>query len=109
MFGQLDSELDHFVEAYVTSFLTWDILLHLYRNEQDGFAADDLAPLLGRNAGDVEHALMDLSEKDLLERDDAVYRFNAVGDLRDSVDRFVHAVHDRETRLNILTRVLRNG
>ncbi len=63
---------------------------------------------IGRKAGDVEQALRDLSEKDLLGRDHAVYRFCAVGELRDSVDKFVHALHDRETRLNILTMVLRN-
>lgn len=108
MLRRLDSEIDRFVEAYVTSFLTWDILVHFYRNEQDGFAADDLAPLLGRKAGDVEQALRELSEKDLLQRDHAVYRFCAAGELRDSVRKFVQALHDRETRLTILTRVLRN-
>ncbi len=108
MLRRLDPELDRFVEVYVTSFLTWDILLHFHRHEQDGFAADDLALLLGRKAGDVERALRDLTEKDVLECDDSAYRLCAAGELRDSIDKFVKALHNRETRLNVLTAVLRN-
>lgn len=109
MFIQLDPELDRFVEVYVTSFLAWDILLHFHRYEQERFAADDLVRLLGREARDVERALRDLTEKDVLECDDSTYRFCAAKELRDSIDKFVKALGDRETRLNVLTAVLRNA
>lgn len=105
----LGDELNNFIEEYVDSFVKWDLVTFFSFNPDITGSAEDLASRLGRKTDEIEEALNNLAEKQLLRFDakDKVFAFSPSEELRDRVKAFCDALEDRDKRLEILAKLLR--
>ncbi|MHB0977157.1 MAG: hypothetical protein ACYC1U_08180 [Candidatus Aquicultorales bacterium] len=107
--GLLDDRTKRFVDEYVDSLVSWAIIVFYHENPGARHRTEELALHLGRRPADVLKCADTLVEKGLLKQTDgadAVYFYDPDPDLAAWVDSFVQALDDRETRLEILARVL---
>lgn len=103
-------EVHKFVEEYVDSFITWDILLFFYNNPGALEGSESLSNRLGRNEEDVRAGLRSLSKKGvLLTIDKGVYQSNPDPQFLNRIKAFSDALSVASTRLSILNQVLSKG
>ena len=106
MVDYLDADLKKFIDKYVTSFLAWDLLIFFHTHPWTANGADELALKLGRRAEDIDQAAAELAEKSVLVCEGALFSYSPAEETQVLIERFVHALDDREKRLLILTEVL---
>lgn len=105
-----DGEVHKFVEEYVDSFISWDILLFFYNNPGALESSSSLSNRLGRNEKDVTAGLSTLSKKGvLLQVDKGVFQSNPDPQFLNRVREFSEALSVASTRLSILNLVLSKG
>lgn len=103
--------LDDFIDAYVDSFTSWDIL-NLYGTDSSRLCAPkQIAQLVGRPEASVRESLDTLVAKGFFQveegSDAAYYHWKPTRDLAQQVDAFVEATSDRRGRLRALSVLLR--
>lgn len=96
----------HFVDRYVRSLLTWDVLVFFHRNPDAVLDLDGLAARLGRHVEELETEVDDLCRDRILQCAGGLVRFRPEGEMRDSVDSFANACQDRGRRLALIALVL---
>jgi len=109
--GSGDSGVDVFVDANLSSFAAWDIVVYLGQNT--GVSADiaELASRLGRKEHEIEPVLRDFAGRGLVAAStgpDGVVRYTLSPDpeVRRVGARFVELARVREIRLEFVRRVL---
>ncbi len=113
MLSELSPQLDDFVAKHVNNFVKWDLVVHFYEHREVVVTSHEIATRLGRRSEDVDSALADLVDGEILRKEDTgadpVYSFRADGPRLSLVADFVDALDSREQRLQILTKLLRLG
>lgn len=107
----LDEELKKFVDEYVNSFLSWDLIVYFYNNFDIRNTINDLAVCLERKEGDLDSEVRKLAEKGLLRHDGKthMYSYNPLPDQKHQVEKFVLSLNSKEQRLSVLGRILQKG
>ena len=99
-----------FVDEYVDSFISWDILIFFHHNPSAIETARSLSGRLGRRLEDTKDGLTFLCEKDVLRTvDNETYEFKPEDQLAKQITAFSDALTQPDTRLRILSRVLSKG
>lgn len=96
-----------FVDEYIDSFISWDILLYFHRNSSAVETPASLANRLGRNQSDVEAEIDKLVKKDVLTRaDGGTFRHAPAPELSSRIQAFSDALTVASSRMTILSQVL---
>ena len=99
-----------FVDEYIDSFVSWDILLFFYHNPTAVESPAGLAARLGRSEDDVTDAIKVLHRKGALKSDgDGIFRYDPEPDLSKRMKRFNDSLASSSTRLSILSQMLMKG
>jgi len=113
MIEQIDPQLWGFVEDHVTSFAKWDVVVFLASHPHESFTTAELAAQLARQIDEVEVALQDFAESDVLTAERSglarTYRLVTSPDLARIVERFVAVTRSREARLEVLAHLLKSA
>ena len=96
----------HFVDRYVRSLLTWDVLVFFHRNPDAVLDVNGLAARLGRHTEELQMELDELCRDKILQCAGGLIRYRPEGDMRDAVETFVNACQDRSRRLALIALVL---
>jgi hypothetical protein len=99
-----------FVDAYVDSFISWDILIFFHHNSSAIENAGSLSGRLGRRLEDTKDGLTFLCDKGVLHTEDnETYEFKPEDQLAKQITAFSDALTQPDTRLRILSKVLSKG
>ena len=104
--GVLNHSTVEFVERYVRSLLTWDILVFFHRNPDAALDIEGLVSRLGRHADELLPEVDELCRDDILSNGDGLIRYAPTPELRDAVGEFAEACQDRGRRLAFIALVL---
>jgi hypothetical protein len=96
----------HFVDRYVRSLLTWDVLVFFHRNREAVLDIDGLAARLGRHTEELQFEIDDLCRDRILQCAGGLVRYRPEPELREAVETFAHACQDRSRRLALIALVL---
>lgn len=98
--------ITRFVDRYVRSLLTWDVLVFFHRNPDAVLDLDGLASRLGRRIEELQPEVDELCRDRILQCAGGLVRYRPDGELRDSVEGFVKACQERGRRLALIALVL---
>jgi hypothetical protein len=102
--GVLGPSIMKFVEQYVRSLLTWDILVFFHRNPDAVLDLEGLASRLGRRIEELQPEIDELCKDKILQC--ALIRYRPSPELRETVGKFVEACQERGRRLALIALVL---
>ncbi len=106
----IEAEIKAFVDEYVDSFISWDIILFYYHNPDALEKASSLAGRLGRVDKDIKGGLVHLVDKKVLTVTDGdTYSFTPDPRLAEQIKNFNDALAVASLRLAILSQVLSKG
>ncbi len=106
--GVLGPDITRFVQRYVRTLLTWDILVFFERNESAVIDIEGLASRLGRRVEDIRPEIAPLCDGGILQCQGGLIRYRPSSDMRHSVTEFVSACQDKGRRLALIALVLHN-
>lgn len=106
-----DPDVDVFVDANISSFAAWDIVVYFEANPDLSVAASELASRLGRQETEIEPVMRGLADRGIVRMSltpDGVKLHSLSHDpsVRRVVSRFVELARTREIRLEFVRRVL---
>jgi NAD(P)H-hydrate repair Nnr-like enzyme with NAD(P)H-hydrate epimerase domain len=109
--GSGDPGVDAFVDASISSFAAWDVVLYFQHDPETNAECSQLARRLGRKDHEIERVLRSFTEQGVLVASDGTSgatRYSLSGDpaVRGVVSRFVELAKVREVRLEFVRRVL---
>ncbi len=104
--GVLGPSIKTFVDRYVRSLLTWDVLVFFHRNQEAVLDIDGLASRLGRRAAELEPEVDELCKDKILQCAGGLIRYRPTPELRKSVAEFADACQERGRRLAFIALVL---
>lgn len=105
--AQITQEEEGFLNKFIESFVTFDIILFYYSNPGSINSADDLAGRLGRKTDAVELALEKLVEKGILSfKETRTFAFEPRPEIKEDMDRFLSSLNALEKRLSVLNFLL---
>lgn len=104
-----ESEILKFVDAYIDSFIVWDIILYYFHNPTAAETVSSLAFRLGRADHDIRTCLCNLVDKKVLASDGGVYEYAPSPELAVRIENFNKALTVSTLRLEILSQVLSRG
>lgn len=112
-FENIDPRVEKFVEEYLDSFITWDLLLFFHENPYTVGTPSSIALSIGRLGSDIEPYLEKLVEKGVLTKEErggeggeALYSYRPSPEFEKTVMEFKRALRDRASRLIIVSKVL---
>jgi hypothetical protein len=105
-----ETEILEFVDAYIDSFIVWDIILFYHHNPDATESIASLANRLGRADTDVKGCVGDLVKRDVLTANDGgTYLFSPKPEVALNIRNFCEALNVSSLRLAILSQVLSKG
>jgi predicted transcriptional regulator len=112
-FENLDPQVSRFVDEYVDSFITWDLILFFHENPYTVGSSSSIAMSIGRLGSDIEPYLERLADRGVLTREfrsgeggETIYAYKPEPDFERMVMEFKKALKDRASRLIIVSKVL---
>ncbi|OFW58155.1 MAG: hypothetical protein A2Y75_01145 [Candidatus Solincola sediminis] len=112
-FENLDPQVSFFVDEFIDSFITWDMILFFHENPYTVGSSSSIAMSIGRLGADIEPYLEKLSEKGILTREyrpgdgaDVIFAYKPQPEFEKMVAEFKRALKDRASRLIIVSKVL---
>jgi hypothetical protein len=112
-FENLDQQVAGFVEEYVDSFITWDLILFFHENPYTVGSPSSIAMSIGRLGSDIEPFLERMTAKGILTHEfragdgaETIYAYKPEPDFEKMVIDFKRALKDRASRLIIVSKVL---
>jgi hypothetical protein len=104
-------EVISFVDRYIDSFVTWDVLAYFHENPGIERKLSGISVDVGRKVSSLEPVLESLAEHGVLESEtdpgeEPSYRYTPTSGFGFEMDRFLEATRDRTNRLAIVSRVL---
>lgn len=102
-----NDELASFVDEYVDSFASWDLLLFFHFNSDTSGTAESLAGRLGRPVDEIAAALDRFCRHGWVRLSGGqVYRLDLNDEVRQDLARFALAQDNRELRLQLIRSIL---
>lgn len=112
-FENLDPQVSSFVEEYIDSFISWDLILFFHENPYTVGSPTSIAMSIGRLGSDIEPYLERLADKGVLVREfragdgsETIYAYKPEPGFEKMVIDFKRALRDRASRLIIVSKVL---
>lgn len=112
-FENLDPQVSLFVEEYIDSFISWDLILFFHENPYTVGSPASIAMSIGRLGSDIEPYLERLADKGVLFREyrasdgsEVIYAYKPEPEFEKMVMEFKRALKDRASRLIIVSKVL---
>ncbi len=112
-FDNIDPNVSSFVEEYIDSFITWDLILFFYENPFTVGSPSSIAMSIGRLDSDVLPYLEMLVAKEILsselqvrESPETIFSYVPDKGFETRVEEFKKALKDRASRLMIVSKVL---
>jgi hypothetical protein len=115
---RLDHEIDEFIEKHANTFVKWEVVQFFHDHSQEWIRAEELAKTLNRPLRVIKKEIRELYANGLLEeqKSDQVhrYRFRPPDTeegraLRATLARLIALCHEREGRLRVVYKLLKNG
>lgn len=107
----LNDEIKWFVNSYVDSLLSWDIIIFLYNNSMKISNVTEMAEHFGKSPKDVESIFQQLQNQGLVKScnndDSNNKRYEVARNFQQKVAPFITALNQRRQRLAILAEVLK--
>jgi hypothetical protein len=104
--GVLGPSIMKFVDQYVRSLLTWDILVFFHRNPDAVLDLEGLASRLGRRVEELQPEIDELCKDKILQCAGGLIRYRPSPELRETISKFVDACQERGRRLALIALVL---
>ncbi len=105
-----ESEILKFVDAYIDSFIVWDIILFYYHNPSAVESVASLASRLGRSDKDIRANVLNLVKRDILTSGEGgTYVYSPAPEVASRIKSFNSALSVSSMRLTILSQVLSKG
>jgi hypothetical protein len=104
--GVLGPSIMKFVDQYVRSLLTWDILVFFHRNPDAVLDLEGLASRLGRRVEELQPEIDELCKDKILQCAGGLIRYRPTPELRETIAKFVEACQERGRRLALIALVL---
>lgn len=104
--GVLGPAIMDFVDSYVRSLLTWDVLVFFHRNPEAVLDLEGLASRLGRRVGELQPEIDELCEDRILQCAGGLIRYRPTPEMRETICKFVDACQERGRRLALIALVL---
>lgn len=104
--GVLGPPVVDFVDRYVSSLLTWDVLVFFHRNPDAVLDLEGLASRLGRRGEELDPEIKTLCDGKILSRAGGLIRYKPTPEMRQTVGEFVDSCQDRGRRLALIAIVL---
>jgi len=112
-FENLDPQVSFFVDEFIDSFITWDLILFFHENPYTVGSPSSIAMSIGRLDADIEPYLDELAEKGILSHEhrlgdgaETIYAYKPQPEFEKMVSEFKRALKDRASRLIIVSKVL---
>jgi hypothetical protein len=115
----LDESMEQFMNVFVNSFIKWELVNYFHEHPNAPIKLTDLAKALNRPAEQIKHEIQELSSAGLLQEGKGPKKMEFRYDLspeaanqkklHDLVQQFVHLCRNREGRLRVIYRILKNG
>lgn len=112
-FENLDPQVGAFVEEYIDSFISWDLIIFFHENPYTVGSPSSIAMSIGRLGSDIEPYLEKLADKGVLTREyrgqggsETIYAYKPEPGFEKMVIEFKRALKDRASRLIIVSKVL---
>jgi predicted transcriptional regulator len=112
-FDNIDVSVNQFVDEYIDSFITWDLILFFYENPFTVGSPSSIAMNIGRLDSDVQPYLEKLVEKGIVTREtptrdgaEIIYSYKPNDEFEKKVEQFKKSLRDRTSRLMIVSKVL---
>lgn len=112
-FDNIDPSVSSFVDEYLDSFITWDLILFFYENPFTVGSPSSIAMSIGRLDSDVLPYLEKLVDKNILSKElqvrdssETIFSYVPEKNFESSVEEFKKALKDRASRLMIVSKVL---
>jgi hypothetical protein len=112
---KLDHAFENFIEKYVDSFVKWEIVQFFHDHPRSPFRQEYLAETLNRPLKTVKRELKELAERGLIREEKAgktaafIYDLPPKDALGKHLDQFTAFCQDREGRLRIIYKILKDG
>ena len=107
----IDARLLEFLRNQVNSFVKWDLVRFFHENPHTTDTVDNIARYLGRDLAATEQELSALAASGVLRRESVgeltVYSLATDQEMRDLVEQFVLACHDRQFRVKAIYHIIR--
>jgi len=107
----IDTRLLQFLRNQVNSFVKWDLVRFFHENPHTTDTVDNIARYLGRDLVATEQELSALAASGVLRRESVgeltVYSLATDQEMRDLVEQFVLACHDRQFRVKAIYHIIR--
>ena len=107
----IDARLLQFLRNQVNSFVKWDLVRFFHENPHTTDTVDNIARYLGRDLVATEQELSALAASGVLRRESVgeltVYSLATDQEMRDLVEQFVLACHDRQFRVKAIYHIIR--
>lgn len=104
--GVLGPAIMKFVDGYVRSLLTWDVLVFFHRNPEAVLDIEGLASRLGRRVDELQPEIDELCKDRILQCAGGLIRYRPTAEMRETIGRFVDACQERGRRLALIALVL---
>jgi predicted transcriptional regulator len=112
-FENLDPQVSFFVDEFIDSFITWDLILFFHENPYTVGSPGSIAMSIGRLGADIEPFLQKLAEKGILSHEyrpgdgsESIFAYRPQPEFEKMVAEFKRALRDRASRLIIVSKVL---
>ncbi len=108
----VEESIKDFVKEFIDSFTSWDILVFYNNNPQMAIDVNELASNIGRNNEDVEQSIINLVNKNILQKkegQEGIYKYLPEDSIKEKIDEFIEALSHREKRMAILSIILEKG
>ncbi len=112
-FDSIEPIVNEFVEEYIDSFITWDLIMFFYENPFTVGSPSSIAMSIGRLDAQVQPNLEKLVEKGVLSKEtqmsdsaEDIYSYKPNNEFEKMVEEFKKALKDRASRLMIVSKVL---
>ena len=110
--AELNAGWQSFLTQKVNTFIKWDLVRFFYDNPHTVDTAENIAQFVGRDARATKQALEGLTKVAVLQSKQVdkatIYQLTVDTDMRQLVNEFVAACHDREFRVQAINHVAKH-
>ncbi|MEW6515771.1 MAG: hypothetical protein AB1439_02535 [candidate division FCPU426 bacterium] len=113
---RMDGDLELFIEQHANSFVKWEAINYFHSHPGERIPFDDVVRILNRPSKPLKRELQELSGAGLLHEEKAgrktlfAYEPETVSaELRHTMERFIALCQDREGRLRVIYKLLKDG
>ncbi|MCD4814360.1 hypothetical protein K8S19_11795 [bacterium] len=115
---KMDEAIESFVERYANSFVKWEVIQFYHDHPDTWYRLDELVKGLNRSLKSLKNEMQELEESMFLKEKKVgktpAYQYEpgdsqAGKELKNTVDQFIAICQEREGRLRVVYKLLKDG